>query len=42
MFLDGMTDKALFHRQRLFVVTNEQIGEHVPLEKMIAEIYSQA
>ena len=41
MFLAGMTDKALFHRQGLFVVTNEQTGEHQPLDKMMSEIDSQ-
>jgi hypothetical protein len=41
MFLAGMTDKALFHRQGIFVVTNEQTGEHEPLDKMISEIDSQ-
>jgi hypothetical protein len=41
MFLAGMTDKALFHRQGVFVVTNEQTGEHEPLDKLISEIDSQ-
>jgi hypothetical protein len=41
MFLAGMTDKALFHRQGLFVVTDEQTGEHESLDKMTKEIDSQ-
>jgi hypothetical protein len=41
MFLAGMTDKALFHRQGTFIVTNEQTGEHEPLDKLIGEIDSQ-
>src|SRR5918995_1066414 len=32
MFLAGMTDKALFHRQGVLVIRDEQTGEHESLD----------
>jgi hypothetical protein len=40
MFLAGMTDKALFHRQGILVIKNE-IGEYEPIDRKIAEIDSE-
>lgn len=40
MFLAGMSDKALFHRQGVLVVKNEN-GEYESIEDKIAEIASQ-
>jgi hypothetical protein len=40
MFLAGMTDKALFHRQGVLVIKNEQ-GEYEPIDNIIAQIDSE-
>lgn len=40
MFLAGMTDKALFHRQGILVIKDES-GEYESIEHKIAEIDSQ-
>jgi hypothetical protein len=40
MFLAGMTDKALFHRQGVLVIKNE-IGEYESIDAKIAEIDSE-
>jgi hypothetical protein len=40
MFLAGMTDKALFHRQGALVVKNE-VGEYEPIDDKIAQIDSE-
>src|SRR5919197_3997127 len=40
MYLAGMSDKALFHRQGTLVIKNE-LGEYEPIEDKIAEIDSQ-
>jgi hypothetical protein len=40
MFLAGMSDKALFHRQGVLVIKNEN-GEYEPIEDRIVEIDSQ-
>jgi hypothetical protein len=40
MFLAGMTDKALFHRQGVLVIKNE-IGKYEPINEKIAEIDSE-
>jgi hypothetical protein len=40
MFLAGMTDKALFHRQGVLVIKNE-IGEYESIDEKIAEIDSE-
>src|SRR5919198_4147990 len=40
MFLAGMTDKALFHRQGNLVVKNE-LGQYESIEDKIADIDSQ-
>jgi hypothetical protein len=38
MFLAGMTDKALFHRNGVLVIKNEQSGEYEPLDGMLKNI----
>jgi hypothetical protein len=40
MFLAGMTDKALFHRQGVLVIKNE-IGEYESIDEKIGEIDSE-
>jgi hypothetical protein len=40
IFLTGMTDKALFHRQGVFV-TKDENGEYQPIESEISEIDSE-
>jgi hypothetical protein len=40
MFLAGMTDKALFHRQDTLVIKNG-VGEYGPVDNKIAEIDSE-
>jgi hypothetical protein len=41
MFLAGMTDKALFHRQGKLVIKNAESGEYEDIEPQIAEIDSE-
>lgn len=41
MFLAGMTDKALFHRQGRLVIKNTESGEYEDIEPQIAEIDSE-
>ena len=41
MFLGGMTDKALFHRNGVLVIKNEQNGEYEPLDDMLSNIDEQ-
>ncbi len=41
MFLGGMTDKALFHRNGILVIKNEQNGEYEPLDNMLSSIEEQ-
>jgi hypothetical protein len=41
MFLGGMTDKALFHRNGKLVIKNEQTGEYELLDNMLSSIDEQ-
>ena len=40
MFLAGMTDKALFHRQGILVIKND-VGEYEPVDDKVAQIDSE-
>jgi hypothetical protein len=40
IFLTAMTDKALFHRQGILVVKNNETGEYESIEGKVAEIDS--
>jgi hypothetical protein len=40
IFLTAMTDKALFHRQGMLVVKNDETGEYESIEGKVAEIDS--
>jgi hypothetical protein len=41
IFLAGMTDKALFHRQGTLVVKNSESGEYEPIDERIEQIDSE-
>ncbi len=41
MFLGGMTDKALFHRNGVLVIKNEQTGKYEKLDDMLSKIDEQ-
>src|SRR5919202_6053709 len=41
MFLAGMTDKALFHRQGTLVVKNSESGEYEPIDGRLEQIDSE-
>lgn len=38
MFLAGMTDKALFHRNGSFVIKNEESGKYEPIDEKLEDL----
>jgi hypothetical protein len=41
IFLAGMTDKALFHKQGILVTKNNESGEHQPIDHRLEQIDSE-